>query len=143
MSSEQRRRAPSRVGGSAGGSSRFLPARYYLGGLLWVIVVAFPVLTGLVLKALFDRFSEGAAASLSQIAWLLVLFVVLDVIRQAIMWLAIAVWPYWWNSVQTLLASQRVALDPLRARSRGAAAAGVVGRGAQPLPRRRRGPRCS
>ena len=83
--------------------SRYLPARYYVGGLLWVIVVAFPVLTGLVLKALFDRFSEGAAASLSQIAWLLVLFVVLDVIRQAIMWLAIAVWPFWWNSVQTLL----------------------------------------
>lgn len=83
--------------------TRYLPARYYLGGLLWVVVVAFPVLTGLVLKALFDRFSEGAAASLSQIAWLLVLFVVLDVIRQAIMWLAIAVWPYWWNSVQTLL----------------------------------------
>jgi ATP-binding cassette subfamily B protein len=83
--------------------SRYLPARYYLGGLLWVIVVAFPVLTGLVLKALFDRFSEGTAAPLSQIAWLLVLFVVLDVIRQAMMWLAIAVWPYWWNSVQTLL----------------------------------------
>jgi len=83
--------------------SRYLPARYYVGGLLWVIVVAFPVLTGLVLKALFDRFSEGADASLSQIAWLLVLFVVLDVIRQGIMWLAISVWPYWWNSVQTLL----------------------------------------
>ncbi len=83
--------------------SRYLPARYYLGGLLWVIVVAFPVLTGLVLKALFDRFSEGTAASLSQIAWLLLLFVVLDVIRQGIMWVAIAVWPYWWNSVQTLL----------------------------------------
>jgi ATP-binding cassette subfamily B protein len=83
--------------------SRYLPARYYLGGLLWVIVVAFPVLTGLVLKALFDLFSEGSAASLSQIAWLLVLFVVLDVVRQGIMWLAIAVWPYWWNSVQTLL----------------------------------------
>lgn len=83
--------------------SRYLPTRYYLGGLLWVIVVAFPVLTGLVLKALFDRFSEGSAASLSQIAWLLVLFVVLDVTRQGIMWLAIAVWPYWWNSVQTLL----------------------------------------
>jgi len=83
--------------------SRYLPARYYLGGSLWVVVIALPVLTGLVLKALFDRFSEGADASLSQIAWLLVLFVVLDVIRQAIMWLAIAVWPYWWNSIQTLL----------------------------------------
>jgi ATP-binding cassette subfamily B protein len=83
--------------------SRYLPARYYLGGSLWVIVVAFPVLTGLVLKALFDRFSEGTAAPLSQIVWLLVLFVALDVIRQGIMWLAIAVWPYWWNSVQTLL----------------------------------------
>ena len=83
--------------------SRYLPARYYLGGFLWVIVVAFPVLTGLVLKALFDRFSEGTAAPLSQIAWLLLLFVVIDVTRQGIMWLAIAVWPYWWNSVQTLL----------------------------------------
>src|SRR6476620_2183106 len=83
--------------------SRYLPARYYLGGSLWVVVVAFPVLTGLVLKALFDRFSEGADASLSQIAWLLVLFVILDVIRQGIMWLAIAVWPSWWNSIQTVL----------------------------------------
>jgi ATP-binding cassette subfamily B protein len=85
--------------------SRYLPARYYVGGLLWIVVIAFPVLTGLVLKALFDRFSEGAAADVSQIAWLLVLFVVIDVVRQATMWLAIATWPYWWNAVQTLLRS--------------------------------------
>ncbi|HEY2812736.1 MAG TPA: ABC transporter ATP-binding protein [Acidimicrobiales bacterium] len=83
--------------------SRYLRVQYYFGGALWVVVIAFPVLTGLVLKALFDRFSEGAAADVSQIAWLLVLFVVLDVIRQAFMWLAIATWPYWWNAVQTLM----------------------------------------
>jgi ATP-binding cassette subfamily B protein len=83
--------------------ARYLPKRYFAGGLLWVIVIAFPVLTGLLLKALFDRFSEGAAASASQIAWLLVALVVLDVVRQAIFWLAIATWPYWWNAVETLL----------------------------------------
>ena len=67
------------------------------------IVLAFPILTGLVLRALFDRFSAGAAASVSEIAWLLVLLVALDIVRQAIFWLAIATWPYWWNSVETLL----------------------------------------
>src|SRR5207247_1987782 len=37
--------------------TRFLPKRYLLGGFLWVVVIAFPVLTGLVLRALFDRFT--------------------------------------------------------------------------------------
>ena len=83
--------------------SRYLPKRYLFGGLLWVVVIAFPVLTGLVLRALFDRFSHGAEASLREIGWLLALFVVLDLVRQALFWLAIANWPYWWNGVETLL----------------------------------------
>jgi ATP-binding cassette subfamily B protein len=83
--------------------ARYLPRRYLLCGLLWVVVIAFPLTTGLVLQALFDRFSEGAAAAPSQIAWLLVAFVALDIVRQGLFWLAVATWPYWWNSVQTVL----------------------------------------
>ncbi|MEY2404476.1 MAG: ATP-binding cassette, subfamily bacterial, partial [Acidimicrobiaceae bacterium] len=71
--------------------------------LLWVVVIAFPVLTGLVLRELFDRFSQGTEASLQEIGWLLAAFVALDLVRQALMWLAIATWPYWWNSIQTVL----------------------------------------
>ena len=77
--------------------------RYVLSGVLWVVVIAFPILTGLVLRELFDRFSQGTEASLREIAWLLVAFVALDVVRQALFWLAIARWPQWWNSIQTVL----------------------------------------
>jgi ATP-binding cassette, subfamily B, bacterial len=83
--------------------ARYLPRRYIFNGLLWVVVIAFPVFTGLVLKALFDRFSHGAEASLREIGWLLVAFVALDVVRQALFWLALSSWPYWWNSIETLL----------------------------------------
>lgn len=83
--------------------ARYLPKRYILGGLLWVTVISFPILTGLVLRALFDHFSQGAEASLRDIGWLLVLFVALDVVRQGLFWLAIASWPYWWSGVSTVL----------------------------------------
>jgi len=83
--------------------TRYKSVQYLLGGALWVVVIAFPILTGLVLRALFDRFSHGTEASLREIGWLLALFVLLDVVRQALMWLAIATWPFWWNSVQTVL----------------------------------------
>jgi ATP-binding cassette subfamily B protein len=83
--------------------ARYLPKRYVFSGLLWVVVIAFPVLTGLVLRELFDRFSQGTNASLRDIGWLLAAFVAVDVVRQALMWLAIATWPEWWNSVQTVL----------------------------------------
>ena len=83
--------------------TRYRPVQYLVGGALWVVVIAFPILTGLVLRELFDRFSQGTEASLREIGWLLAAFVLLDVARQALMWLAIATWPFWWNSVQTLL----------------------------------------
>ena len=83
--------------------TRYLPKRYLLGGFLWVVVIAFPVLTGLVLRSLFDRFTHGTEASLREIGWLLATFVVLDLVRQALFWLAIANWPFWWQGVETLL----------------------------------------
>ena len=83
--------------------ARYLPKRYVFCGLLWVVVIAFPIATCLALRALFDRFSHGAEASLQEIAWLLAAFVALDLVRQALFWLAVATWPYWWNSMQTLM----------------------------------------
>jgi ATP-binding cassette subfamily B protein len=83
--------------------ARWLPKRYFGGGVLWVVVIAFPVFTGLVLQALFNEFSQGDNASVRDIAWLLALFVILDIVRQSMMWLAIANWPFWWNGVETLL----------------------------------------
>src|SRR4051794_31612746 len=81
----------------------YVPRRYLGGGVLWVTVIAFPVLTGLVLQRLFDQISQGEQASVKAIVWLLVLFIVLDLGRQALFWAAIANWPYWWTSVETLM----------------------------------------
>lgn len=83
--------------------ARYLPKRYVFCGLLWVVIIAFPIATGLLLRALFDRFSHGTEASLQEIGWLLAAFVALDFVRQALFWLAVSTWPYWWNSMQTLM----------------------------------------
>src|SRR5207302_4394148 len=42
--------------------AKYRPKWYVGGGLLWVMYHSLPVLTGIVLKAVFDRVSEGGSA---------------------------------------------------------------------------------
>src|SRR3954452_20253174 len=80
--------------------ARFLPARYIAGGLLWVLVLSVPALSGLVLHAFFDRVTDGQAATLG---WLLALYFGIDLVGQGVRWLANACWPRWWTGLQTLM----------------------------------------
>ncbi|NDL56285.1 ATP-binding cassette domain-containing protein [Phytoactinopolyspora sp. XMNu-373] len=78
--------------------------RHYLGGgVLWVSIFVIPLLTGLVLQALFDAISGQREASLDAALWLCAAFVAVELLRGGVFWLAITVWPYWWNSAETTL----------------------------------------
>jgi ATP-binding cassette, subfamily B, bacterial len=79
------------------------PRHYLLGGSLWTTIYLVPILTGLVLKALFDQLSGGQAVSLEAALWLCAAFVAVEGLRGAIFWTAINIWPYWWNAAQTTL----------------------------------------
>jgi ATP-binding cassette, subfamily B, bacterial len=76
---------------------------YVGGGLLWVSMFVIPLLTGLVLQALFDAISGQRAASLDAALWLCAAFVAVELLRGCVFWLALTVWPYWWNSAETTL----------------------------------------
>lgn len=79
------------------------PRHYLAGGALWVLLFAVPILTGLVLKALFDLLSGARAAGLDAALWLCAAFVAVEALRGAVFWTAINIWPYWWNAAETTL----------------------------------------
>ncbi|WP_020574098.1 ABC transporter ATP-binding protein [Actinopolymorpha alba] len=83
--------------------ARFDLRSYVAGGLLWAAFLVVPLLTGLVLKALFDQLSGHREATLDASLWLCAIFVAIEATRGAILWLALTVWPRWWNSVATTL----------------------------------------
>jgi ATP-binding cassette, subfamily B, bacterial len=79
------------------------PARYLTGGSLWALLYIVPILTGLVLKALFDLLSGARTAELDAALWLCAAFVAVEALRGAIFWTAINIWPYWWQGAETTL----------------------------------------
>lgn len=79
------------------------PGRYVAGGLLWVLFWVVPVLTGLLLKRLFDQLSGAQAATLDAALWLCAAFVAVEAVRGATFWVAIMIWPYWWQGAETTL----------------------------------------
>lgn len=81
----------------------FTPARFFGGGLLWCLFIVLPLSTGLVLQGLFDLLSGQRQATLSAAWWLCAAFVAVEVLRGAVFWLALNVWPYWWNGAETIL----------------------------------------
>lgn len=79
------------------------PGRYVAGGSLWVLFWVVPVLTGLLLKRLFDQLSGAQAATLDAALWLCAAFVAVEAVRGATFWVAIMIWPYWWQGAETTL----------------------------------------
>jgi ATP-binding cassette subfamily B protein len=79
------------------------PGRYFGGGLLWVLLFLSPVLSGLVLKGIFDQLSGGRAVSLEATLWLCAALVGVELIHGAIFWVAIMIWSYWWIGAETTL----------------------------------------
>ncbi|MGH3488186.1 MAG: ABC transporter ATP-binding protein [Actinopolymorphaceae bacterium] len=77
--------------------------RYLIGAVLWSGFIVVPLLTGVVLKALFDQISGQRIASLDASMWLCAAFVAVEASRGAIFWGALNVWPYWWNAAETTL----------------------------------------
>jgi len=78
-------------------------ARYMVGGLLWSLFFVIPILTGLILKGLFDQISGQRAATLDATLWLCAAFVAVEMLRGLTFFLALSVWPYWWHSAETTL----------------------------------------
>jgi ATP-binding cassette, subfamily B, bacterial len=79
-------------------------SRYIGGGLLWASFWVVPLLTGLLLRELFDQLSGDRIATLDAALWLCVAFVAVEAVRGAMFWVAITVfWPYWWIGAETTL----------------------------------------
>jgi ATP-binding cassette, subfamily B, bacterial len=79
------------------------PRRYLVGGTLWALFWMLPLVTGLVLKALFDELSGGQLVSLDTAVWLCLAFVAAEAVRGLIFWTALVIWPYWWQGAETTL----------------------------------------
>ncbi|NED99516.1 ABC transporter ATP-binding protein [Phytoactinopolyspora halotolerans] len=77
--------------------------RYVGAGLLWVTFFAVPLLTGLVLQAVFDAISGQRAASLDSTLWLCAAFVAVEAVRGGVFWIAMSLWPYWWQGAGATL----------------------------------------
>lgn len=78
--------------------------RHYLtGGTLWVLLWVAPILTGLILKGLFDELSGERIVTLDSALWLCAAFVAAEALRGALFWVAMTLWPYWWQGAETTL----------------------------------------
>jgi ATP-binding cassette subfamily B protein len=73
------------------------------GGTLWVLLWVTPILTGLILKGLFDELSGERIVTLDAALWLCAAFVAAEALRGALFWAAVTVWPYWWQGAETVL----------------------------------------
>ena len=77
--------------------------RYVVGTALWSLFFLVPLLTGLVLKAIFDQLSGQRAAGAHTALWLCLAFVVVEAVRGLMFWFSLKIWPYWWNGAATML----------------------------------------
>ena len=84
-----------RAGASVAG---YYKARYFPGGALWSINHALPLVPGLILKLVFDRFSHQPPATSSALSLLAILAAV-EVGRGVELWTANIVWQRWWQAI--------------------------------------------
>jgi len=88
--------------------------RYLPSGLAWAAGHAMPLFTGLLLKAIFDRVSGDQPAYATGLGLLAVL-VAVEAGRGGAIWVGIAVWPAWWQSIGAWIRSgllESVLCDP-------------------------------
>ncbi|HZQ87947.1 MAG TPA: ABC transporter ATP-binding protein [Acidimicrobiales bacterium] len=78
--------------------ARYLPRPYVLGGSLWSLNHCLPLVPGLLLKAIFDRFGHNPPATNSALSLLAVLAAV-QVGRGIELWGAMLSWARWWVPV--------------------------------------------
>ena len=76
--------------------------RYVPGGALWALEHALPLVTGLLLKAIFDRVTGDQPAYASGLALLAVL-VAAEAAQAGTLWAALVSWPGWWQVVAAWL----------------------------------------
>jgi ATP-binding cassette subfamily B protein len=82
--------------------ARFVPTRYALGGLSWVVLHLMPLLIGLVLKALFDRVRTGSTVTDGALG-LVSVFVGVELLRAVVFFGSLLLWPLWWHSIFALI----------------------------------------
>ena len=75
--------------------ARYRLSHYLPYGSMWAIFHALPLITGLVLKAVFDRITQGGTA-LHGVFPLLALFIAAEAGRALVFWGAEMGWPGWW-----------------------------------------------
>jgi ATP-binding cassette subfamily B protein len=72
--------------------------RYLPGGAAWATRHSLPVVTGLILKAVFDRLSQNRPATSSALS-LLAVFVAAEVVRAVVFYAAMTSWPAWFQAI--------------------------------------------
>lgn len=97
----------------------FSPRHYVVGGTMWTLFFVLPLVSGLVLKALFDQLTDARPAAMDAVLWLCAALIGVEVVRAVCFWLGLYLWTYWWNGGTTLLRTN--ALSSIL-RSRGPAA---------------------
>lgn len=81
----------------------FSPRHYVGGGTMWTLFFVLPLLSGLILKALFDQLTDSRPAAMDAVLWLCAALVGVELIRAACFWLGLYLWTYWWNGGTTML----------------------------------------
>lgn len=81
----------------------FSPRHYVTGGLCWTLFFVLPLVSGLILKELFDQFSGERLATMDAVLWLCAAFVAVEVVRAVAFWIGLYLWTYWWNGGTTML----------------------------------------
>jgi ATP-binding cassette subfamily B protein len=79
-----------------------------VGGAFWALEHTLPLLTGLVLKALFDRVTQGPDGADAALA-IVGLLVATEVLRAAVFYGALVLWPLWWHTVFALVRTNLLA----------------------------------
>jgi len=104
MSDQRVSAPPPHVWASGWSIATYMPGRYVLGGTFWALSHSMPLLTGLALKLIFDRVSQGPAAANGALALVGVL-VAAELLRAFVFYGALLLWPLWWHSVFALVRS--------------------------------------
>lgn len=81
---------------------RFSSRRFFLVTLPWVVFGGLPLLTGLVLLALFDELSRGTDVATGRALMLCLALAGIETLRGAVIWRLLAPWAHWWQSLEAL-----------------------------------------